>query len=124
MNAVSLGIVLLLLLIGIFSVRSYAKKLAGGCCGGGEAVKRVRPADRNLRHYPYRKRVEIYGMVCANCARRVESAFNAREGMCAKADVEKRCAIVYGKAPLEDSELRAVVSGAGYAALGISALEG
>ena len=47
-------ICLALLLIVVFSVRSYLKKLKTGCCGsGGDQVKRVRPGDRDVSHYPY-----------------------------------------------------------------------
>ena len=46
-------ICLVLLVIVIFAVRSYLKKLKSGCCGsGGDEVKRVRPADRDVYHYP------------------------------------------------------------------------
>ena len=72
-------ICLALLLIVVFSVRSYLKKLKTGCCGsGGDQVKRVRPGDRDVSHYPYAKVVRVEGMHCQNCARRVENAFNAK----------------------------------------------
>ena len=47
-------ICLVLLVIVVAAVRSYLKKLKSGCCGaGGDVVKPVRPADRDLSHYPY-----------------------------------------------------------------------
>ena len=60
-------ICLALLLIVVFSVRSYLKKLKTGCCGsGGDQVKRVRPGDRDVSHYPYAKavRVETLNKLC------------------------------------------------------------
>ena len=55
-------ICLALLLIVVFSVRSYLKKLKTGCCGsGGDQVKRVRPGDRDVSHYP---RPAAWGVFC------------------------------------------------------------
>lgn len=120
MNGSTVGILLVLVVVAVLAVRSYRKKLAGGCCGGdGEQVKRVRVADRNVRHYAYHKSVGVDGMVCANCARRVENAFNQREGVYARVNAEKKCADVYSKAPLPDADIRKIVSGAGYSALQI-----
>lgn len=68
-------VLVLLTLCVCFGIRSYAKKLrqGGGCCGEREpAEKKVRVADRNRSHYPYHAVLKIDGMVCANCARRVE----------------------------------------------------
>ena len=38
-------IIVILIVIVIFSVKSYMKKLASGCCGAGEdKVKKIKPA--------------------------------------------------------------------------------
>ena len=84
-------ICLVLLMIVVFSVRSYLKKLKSGCFGaGGDEVKRIRPADRDASHYSYARLVRIEGMHCQNCARRVENAFNSQEGFYAKVDLAKK----------------------------------
>lgn len=120
MNGSTVGILLVLAAVAVAAVRSYRKKLSGGCCGGdGETVKRVRVADRNAAHYACHKRVGVDGMVCANCARRVENAFNRREGVYARVDAEQHCAYVHSKQPLSDAEIRRIVSEAGYGALAI-----
>lgn len=83
-------VLVLLTLCVCFGIRSYAKKLrqGGGCCGEREpAEKKVRVADRNRSHYPYHAVLKIDGMVCANCARRVENAINRMDGYWAEADV-------------------------------------
>ena len=40
-------IVIILIIIGIFSVKSYLKKITRGCCGGeiDSTVKKVKPQD-------------------------------------------------------------------------------
>ena len=104
-----------LVIICVFSVRSYVKKLKSGCCGsGGDEVKRVRPADRDVSHYPYAKMVTIEGMHCQNCARRIENAFNTRDGLYAKVDLGKRTALVRPKRQVPDEELKRIVRGLGY----------
>ena len=116
-------ICLVLLLIVVFSVRSYLKKLKSGCCGaGGDVVKPVRPADRDLSHYPYVNRVEIQGMHCQNCARRIENAFNSQEGFYAKVDLAKKTALVRTKVPVSDQQLKQVVRGLGYSPVAVEPL--
>lgn len=121
MNGSTIVILLVLVAVAVLSVRSYRKKMAGGCCGGnGETVKKVRVADKDISHYSYHMRVGVDGMVCANCARRVENAFNQREGVYARVNSEQNCAEVHSKQPLSDGEIRKIVSEAGYSALTIS----
>ncbi len=94
-------ICLALLLIVVFSVRSYLKKLKTGCCGsGGDQVR-------------------VEGMHCQNCARRVENAFNAKEGFYAKVDLGKKTALVRSKREVPDEELKQVVRGLGYSPVAV-----
>ena len=120
MNFSTAVILLIIALIGVFSVRSYKKKLDSGCCGGTDSVKKVRAADGNKANYPHHRVAVIDGMVCLNCARRVENAFNSQSGCMAKVNVEKKTADIYGKAPLEDGFIRSTVAKAGYSVLKIS----
>ena len=123
MNGSTFVILLVLAAVAVIAVRSYRKKLSGGCCGGeGETVRRVRAADRNVAHYAFHRRVGVDGMVCANCARRVENAFNRREGVYARVDGAQHCAYVHAKQPIPDAEIRRIVSEAGYSALTIEEL--
>ena len=47
-------IIVVLVLICVFAVRSYCRKLKQGCCGGGgDQVRKTGPEDRDLSHYPY-----------------------------------------------------------------------
>lgn len=109
-------IVVILVLICIFSLKSYLKKLRGGCCGaGGDGPeKKVKVADRNKEHYPYQATAEIDGMVCGNCATRVENALNSMDGVWAKVDLSKKQAAILSKQLLDEQEVRSAVRGQGY----------
>ena len=114
-----------LLLIVVFAVRSYSKKLKSGCCGaGGDSVKKVRPGDRDISHYPYAKTIHVEGMHCENCARRVENAFNGRDGFYAKVDLSKKTADVYMKNPADTALIADIVRRSGYEVLGVETIEG
>lgn len=117
-------IIVVLVVIVVFSVKSYMKKLAGGCCGaGGDRVNRIKPRDGDKNSYPCLKRVRIGGMTCKNCAIRVENAFNSREGFMAKVDLSKKTADVYMKNPADSSIIEEIVDRAGYDVLSIETIE-
>lgn len=108
-------VLVLLTLCVCFGIRSYAKKLrqGGGCCGEREpAEKKVRVADRNRSHYPYHAVLKIDGMVCANCARRVENAINRMDGYWAEADVAGARANVHCKEKPDLGQLEEAVRAA------------
>ena len=116
-------VIILVLLIGIIgwaawrTVRKFRK--GGGCCGGHEALpKKTAVRDRNQAHYPYEVTLEIGGMTCENCARRVENALNQLEGVWAAVRINSRCAIVRLKQTPSESELRRAVRDAGYTVTG------
>ena len=106
-------------------MKAHLKKLKTGCCGsGGDEVKRVRPVDRDRSHYPCAKVVRIEGMHCQNCARRVENAFNAKEGFYAKVDLGKKTALVRSKREVPDEELKQVVRSLGYSPVAVEPAQG
>ena len=122
--AVTVVICVVLGLVCVLGVRSYLKKLKSGCCGaGGDEVKRVRPLDRNVNHYPYVKVVRIDGMHCQNCAKRIENAFNTQDGFFAKVDLAKQRAIVRSKREVLDRELKQVVRNVGYSPVNVEDLK-
>lgn len=108
-------IILLLVVICIYAVRSYMKKLASGCCGaGGDAEKKIKVADKNPDHYPHCVTIDIDGMTCGHCKLRVENALNAEEGVWAKVNLEAKNALVYMKNAISEDELCRIIGRAGY----------
>lgn len=110
------GIIIgIIVVISIFAVKSYVKKLKNGCCGaGGDEVKKIKPADTDMEHYTHKYILTIEGMTCKNCAARVENAFHEKEGFYAKVNLKKNIAEVYTKEQADEFELRQLVTRAGY----------
>lgn len=84
------------------------------CCTEGEAVALRRVNDRNKEHYPYHVTMEIGGMTCENCARKVANTINAVEGLWAVVSYENKTADVRAKSAPDEALLRRLVSDAGY----------
>ncbi|HIU14814.1 MAG TPA: heavy-metal-associated domain-containing protein [Candidatus Ventricola intestinavium] len=113
-------IVVVLVAVLVIGVKSYARKLAHGCCGSGDdAPKKVRVADKNPAHYPYCVRVSIEGMTCSRCRQRVEDALNRIEGVFAQVSLRESSATVRMKRPVSADEMRRVIAQAGYQAVKI-----
>ena len=88
----------ILLMIGMMR-----KKLlhGGSCCGEHEAPDaKVKVADKNISHYDHHYELTIEGMVCSNCATRVENALNRNDGIYAKVDLGNKRAVVHSKREL------------------------
>ena len=111
-------ILILLILICIFSVKSYIKKLAHGCCGTGDDEKssEIKAA---LSEYKYKYTVKVGGMSCKNCAAKIENVFNRKDGLYAKADFENGTAEIYSNAEVSEFTVRQTVVGLGYSVEGI-----
>lgn len=101
-----------IVLLAVFVIKGYVKRLSQGCCGSGsgENVGKVRVGDKDKSHYPYAVVLTIDGMVCGNCARRVENALNALDGVWAIVDVGAKQALVRMKRPVEEQVLRDTVN--------------
>ncbi len=116
MNAVL--VLLLILIIAWAGVQTFRKlQKGGGCCGEHAAAeKRVAVADRNKSHYPFRISLQIGGMTCENCARRVENALNRLDGVWAAVSIGSRSAEVLCKSEPDEALFRDTVREAGYVA--------
>ena len=80
LNAVLIAALLLLAAWALRRTLIRSRK-GGGCCGDHEAAeKKVTVSDRNKAHYPYAVSLQIGGMTCENCARKVENALNRLDG--------------------------------------------
>ena len=107
-------IVVLLVLLAVYSVKSFTKKMANGCCGGGDAPHKEKVADRDPSHYPYHATLKIGGMSCKNSEIRVENALNTLDGVWARVSLRDKAADVRLKRPLSAEQLAAPVCRAGY----------
>lgn len=63
--------------------------------------------------------VEIEGMVCGNCAIRVENALNRMEGVWTKVDLSARQALIRSKQPIDEQTIRSEVRRLGYTVMKI-----
>ena len=92
----------------------YSIRHGRSCCGTHKAgTGRLRPADRDLSHYPFRYTAEVEGMVCSHCVRNVENAFFAA-GMYASADLASKRVELWAKRHLPRREAAEILAGAGY----------
>lgn len=108
-------IVAVLIVIAVIAIRSYAKKLTSGCCGGEtEYVKKIKVEDKDVSHYPYCVQIGIDGMTCNRCKARVENTLNSEDGVWAEVDLSQNLATVHMKNNLSELFLRKLVSSAGY----------
>ena len=116
-----------LLLLAAWALRRtlIRSRKGGGCCGEHEsAEKKVTVSDRNKAHYPYAVLLQIGGMTCENCARKVENALNLLDGTWAVVSVSGGSAKVLSKTPPDEAALREAVRGAGYVVTGCRSIEG
>ncbi|MCM1217778.1 MAG: cation transporter [Lachnospiraceae bacterium] len=108
-------------LICIMGIRSYVKKLSHGCCGGSsDTVKRQKPEDADISHYPFCYELEIDGMTCKNCAARIENAFNGTGDYYASINLGKRIGTIHAKEETPETELRRIVAKCGYSVKSVS----
>lgn len=114
-------IVIILIIIGIFSVKSYFKKVTRGCCGGeiDESNQKIKPHDPKKENYPYCLTMEIKGMTCSNCQRRVENVFNQIDGYYMEVDLGNHRATLLSKQPVANETVSNLVKSAGYRAVKI-----
>lgn len=109
-------IVLILIVIAAVGLKSYIKKIAHGCCGGGnDGAETVRVADKDASHYPYTVKIKISGMTCSHCKKRVENALNS-EDTWTEVSLKEGTATVRMKKEISDFDLRRKIDGAGYTA--------
>ena len=108
-------IIAIIVVIGIFAVKSYIKKLAGGCCGaGGDIEKKINAGVIDLSEYPNRYTVDISGMTCKNCSTRIANKFNRLEGVHANVSHKDGRADIFSKEEITELTIRQIVVGLGY----------
>ena len=116
-------IILVLIAIIAGAISSIRKRIKYGssCCGTHDAApSKIRVRDKNKSHYPYSYTLNIDGMHCANCSRRVENALNAKEGIWATVNLSNNSALVRSKIQLQWTELSKIIGEAGYTLISLS----
>ena len=110
-------VVLLLIALVAALVFMMRRKATSGssCCGAKEAMEpKIKPKDRNRSHYPYHYEAQIEGMVCVNCARRVENTLDQMEGVWAKVDLGQGEAKVLSKKERGETDFRDILGPTDY----------
>lgn len=118
---VEFGIIIILIIAILLATRQIYLRHKNGssCCGTHEAaVQRVTVADKNKSHYPHQIDLQIEGMTCENCARRVENALNTLDGTWAKVSISNHKAHVLLKNLPDEALLARTVGDAGYVVTG------
>lgn len=113
-------IILILIIVIGGAVWGTVRRIRYGssCCGEHDpAPKKIRVSDRSKKNYPFVYELSVDGMHCGNCARRVENAFNLKEGCWAEADLANRMVTLRSKRSLDEEFCSSIVSGAGYTML-------
>lgn len=115
-NIINILVICAAIMIAAALAAMMRKKMRKGssCCGEHEAlVEHIRAHDTNPRHYPYHYRLRVEGMVCADCAGRVENAFNGSGEMLASADLWKKEVMLSSERELGRRETAQIVDTAG-----------
>ncbi|MBR1877179.1 MAG: heavy-metal-associated domain-containing protein [Lachnospiraceae bacterium] len=121
-NAVITAVLILILAGAVYGI---VKRIRYGsaCCGTKTpAEKKVKVKDKSTANYPYRYVLNVEGMHCSKCARRIENALNRTDGRWARADVEKKQVDLLSKHEEKENELSDAVSRAGYTLCGFTVI--
>ncbi len=113
---------LVIMMLGIAFYLFITKRHKGdSCCSPGENIKKVPPSDKDKKNYIYTTYLEIGGMVCEDCARKVENSLNSLEGVMSKVNFSTKKAIVMTKEPPNISSFKGAVKSAGFVVLNVEA---
>lgn len=108
-NYVIIGILVMVLGAGIYSMRKHFRH-ESGCCGGGS----YKPKKKRLKNVMAQKTLIIQGMHCEHCENRVTEALNDMEGVAARVSYKKGTAVVLLAQLVEEETLKEAVERVGY----------
>jgi copper chaperone CopZ len=100
------------------TVQKARGKSGSSCCGGPEAVLPKPVADTDESHYPYKYYVSIDGMMCSNCAAKVENAINKSGDVWANVDLGRKRAEVLSKSEKAEDDFAKALKGTEYKVTG------
>jgi copper chaperone CopZ len=120
----TIAVIAILAVVVVLAVLGIIKRIKYGssCCGEKDAAPaKVKVKDKNKSHYPFAYTLDVDGMHCSGCVRKIENEFNSRDGFWAKANLEKKQVNLLSKSELERAQAAEIVSKAGFTMLSIKA---
>jgi len=107
MNTPNIIAVIVVILLVLLIVYPMIKKIGRRetCCG----TKKEKTPRKHLKHVEGKYILNIEGMRCSNCQRKVANAINAIDGLSAKVSLEKNQAVIsYEKNPCKEEAIEAI----------------
>ena len=114
-NLIIIGIVLVLVIVGVYSSIKHFKG-ESGCCGGGPSVK---PKKKKLKTVIATRVVTVEGMTCEHCKNRVQRCIDDMNGAVAKVNLKKKEVVVSLAKEISDEEISKAIEKAGYEVVSI-----
>ena len=90
MDAIVIGIILIILVIALLSVKDKIKSKSG-CCGGSNEYQFKK---RKIGKVVGKKIISIEGMHCNHCRNRVMEIINSMEGICGEVNLKRNEAVI------------------------------
>ena len=119
MSAVIITVGLLLIVYAIYAtVQKVRGKSKSSCCGTAETVLPKAVEDTDESHYPFRYNVAIEGMMCSNCASRVQNAINDGGDMWAHVNLGRHRAEVLAKSEKTENDFVRLLGKTDYKVVG------
>ena len=105
------------------TVQKARGKSKSSCCGSAESVISKPVEDTDESHYPYKYYVSIDGMMCSNCAARVENAINKSSDSWANVNLGLKRAEVLSKTEKTQDDFAKALKGTEYRVTGFEQVE-
>lgn len=119
MSAVIIIAGFLLIAYAVYATVQKARgKAKSSCCGTAETVLPKAVDDMDESHYPFRYNVSIDGMMCSNCASRVQNAINEEGDVWAQVNLGRHRAEVLAKSEKTERDFVRLLGGTDYKVTG------
>ena len=105
------------------TVQKARGKSKSSCCGSAESVIPRPVDDTDESHYPYKYFVSVDGMMCSNCAARVENAINKSGDNWAHVNLGRKRAEVLSKTEKTEDDFMKALKGTEYKVTGFEQIE-
>lgn len=105
-----IGILVVVLGIGIYSIVKKSKSKSSCCGSGGNTYV----AKKKLKHVIATRTFIVDGMTCENCKDRVESRLNDLDGVMSKVNLKTKEVVVSMEKEVSDDVICATIEKAGY----------